>query len=70
LIIFSNVSVPSCGEKCDESQNYAEHSGRETDAATRTPLARVRLLAPIPEPRQMRDVMAFERHFCCTRFSA
>jgi 2-keto-4-pentenoate hydratase/2-oxohepta-3-ene-1,7-dioic acid hydratase in catechol pathway len=27
-----------------------------------TPLAKVRLLAPLPEPRQMRDAMSFETH--------
>lgn len=36
-------------------------AGRWPDAAS-VPLASVRLLSPLPEPRQMRDCMVFEEH--------
>ncbi|MEO7405352.1 MAG: fumarylacetoacetate hydrolase family protein, partial [Burkholderiales bacterium] len=40
-----------------------DHARRLLAAApTRTALSTVRLLAPVPEPRQMRDFLSFEQH--------
>ncbi|MBI5496136.1 MAG: fumarylacetoacetate hydrolase family protein [Deltaproteobacteria bacterium] len=45
----------------DESRALVERARMDLEAA-RVPLATVRLLAPVPRPRSIRDCMAFEQH--------
>jgi 2-keto-4-pentenoate hydratase/2-oxohepta-3-ene-1,7-dioic acid hydratase in catechol pathway len=48
----------------DAGPDALEHArGLLQRAKTMLPLASVRLLAPVPRPRQMRDFLCFEKHF-------